>query len=162
MIRPAESTDASSIAEILVSAWQTAYTGVIDPEYPGSLSTDKYTVLFKKIRRDQSQVVFVYEENSVVTGFASGVMPDSEYDCEVKGLYVDPLRQGRGTGSLLLNHMKEHFTAAGCESMIIRTLLGVKNNGFYMAHGGLDKERKTIEIGAKRYPGIGYCFHLKQ
>jgi hypothetical protein len=33
MIRVAETADASAIAGILVGAWQTAYTGIVDPGY---------------------------------------------------------------------------------------------------------------------------------
>ena len=162
MIRPVKSADARSIGEILVSTWQTAYTGVIDPKFPGRLSVEKYTALFENTIRDGSQVVFVHEENGVVAGFASGVTPVAGYDCEVKGLYVDPSKQGRGIGGSLLKHIMGHFACEGCNSMIIWTLLGVTNNGFYKALGGLEQESKTIEIGAKNYRGVGYFFNLRQ
>lgn len=161
MIRPAAAGDASSIARIIVDAWQTAYSGVIDECYPAGLSVEKYTSIFAEVISESTQIVFVYEENGEVLGFASGVMPASEYDCEVKGLYVAPSQQGRGIGSQLLEFMSSYFRSADCSTMIIWTLLGVKNNGFYIAVGGVDYQRKVIEIGKKNYSGVGYLFNLK-
>jgi hypothetical protein len=59
MIRVAETADASAIAGILVGAWQTAYTGIVDPGYPQSLTTGKYTDIFKSIIANGTETVVV-------------------------------------------------------------------------------------------------------
>jgi len=38
----------SQIAKIIVTAWQTAYLEIIDPEYPKNLKLEKYINKFEK------------------------------------------------------------------------------------------------------------------
>jgi len=160
MIRVAETADASAIAGVLVDAWQTAYTGIVDPDYPQSLTTEKYTDIFKSTIANSAETVVVYERGNRVVGFASGTTQREQYYATVKGLYVSPDYQRRGIGSTLLEHMKKHFRAAGCRKLVIWTLQGAENNRFYETNGGTAYEEKTLNIGAKKYPGVGYCFDL--
>ena len=46
MIRDATLVDVSSIAGIIVSVWQNAYEGIIDPNFPKSLSTERFNRIF--------------------------------------------------------------------------------------------------------------------
>ncbi len=79
IIRVAKVTDADLIAKIIVSCWQNAYTGIVDPAYPVRLSVDKFTGIFKNIILDSKQTVFVYEENGTVIGFISGILNSGKY-----------------------------------------------------------------------------------
>lgn len=160
MVRRAQISDSGSIAGIIVSAWQNAYAGIIDSDYPASISRDKYSGIFTGIIRDRSQTVFVFEKNKSVLGFVSGKIQDGKYDSEVIGLYILPEEQGRGIGSILLGEMIKLFKSENCNTMIIWTLLGAENNSFYRKHGGAGKEFKEIKIGREKYPGIGFVFNL--
>ena len=161
MIRPAEVSDASSIAKVIVDAWQCAYSGIIDPAYPAGLSKEKYDAIFQRLIKERTEWVFVYEVEKLVVGFISGKEYQGSYDSEVKGLYVLPSYQGKGIGHSLLCYAKEYLKSAGCSNFILWTLCGAQNNVFYEANGGVVQERKKLMIGTEEYPGIGYCFYLE-
>ncbi|HPQ54920.1 MAG TPA: GNAT family N-acetyltransferase [Spirochaetota bacterium] len=160
MIREATHNDIETIARIIVAAWQTAYEGIIDPSFPPSMKEDKFIEIFTDIFENRKEIVFVYEEHNTVLGFVSGVEHCGKYDCEIKGLYVDPEYQGQGIGSSLLNEMKQYFLDNNKLSLIIWTLHGVKNNAFYKKHGGVIREYRDLEIGEEVYEGAGFVFSL--
>ena len=59
------------------------------------------------------RLLFVLEEDENVRGFIVGrVLPP---ECEVENIVVEPAKQGRGFGSLLLKELLEQARAAGCE-----------------------------------------------
>lgn len=138
----AQITDADLMAGVLVAAWQNAYTGIVSPGYPATLSRDKYSKIFTGIIEKHLQTVYVFQRNKSVSGFVSGRMEEGKYDCQIVGLYVSPEEQGNGIGSVLLKKMIKHFKINDCRKMIIWTLLGAKNNSFYRKHGGAEKEFK--------------------
>jgi len=161
MIRPAKASDADSIAKVIVDAWQEAYCGIIDPDYPGNLRLEKYAAIFKEIIQKQTEWVHVYEIENTLVGFVSEKPHEGKYDSEVKGLYILPDYQGKGIGTSLLSYAKEFLRSSGFTKLIIWTLLGASNNQFYEANGGVGLENKILKIGSKEYKGIGYCFDLE-
>lgn len=160
MIRSATKNDAKVIAQVIVSTWQQAYIGIIDSNYPQSMKEEKFIAIVHHNISHGEEIIFVYEDHGQIQGFISGKLQDGPYDCEIVGFYILPEYQHKGIGRLLLNQMKSHFRNNGCRTMIIWTLLHAKNNDFYKNQGGLDKERKTIEIGECSYPGVGFAFQL--
>ena len=160
MIRDAELNDAGGIAGVIVDAWQTAYTGIVDPAYPLLLKKEKFVQIMLDNIVNRKEIIFVYEEDGAVLGFVSGRNASDGYDCEVVGLYVSPRRQKSGIGRLLLDAMKSRFRDEGRKNLIIWTLLGAGNNGFYLRQGGDLRERKILEIGGAEYQGAGFAFKL--
>ncbi|MGC9312293.1 MAG: GNAT family N-acetyltransferase [Sediminispirochaetaceae bacterium] len=178
MIRDAREDDSRAIAEIIVSAWQHAYDGVIDPSHPGTMQPGRYIDIMETNIREKREKILVWEETDNVVGFISGRLLKEEsgpeagaafvsegscgagYSAEVVGLYIRPEFQGCGIGSRLLTEMKAFFRRRGCGSLIIWTLLGARNNDFYLKHGGSPLEHKDLEIGGKLYRGVGFVFTL--
>ena len=160
MIRKAEAKDAESIAKVIVEAWQSAYTGIIDPDFPGSMKTNKFVSIMENNISNNLETIFVYEEDDKIKGFISGKKSDGKYDCETVGLYIIPEYQNQGTGKSLLDEMKNYFKSKSCKTMIIWTLLNAKNNVFYQKNGGEVLEEKDLEIGDKIYSGVGFVFQL--
>ena len=161
MIRDAEPQDIRAIVTIILSAWKTAYEGIIDPSYPGSMNGDRlYDILMRNLETGLERI-FVFEEDGSVDGFVSGKFPEGEDECSVIGLYVHPSRQGRGVGSVLLEGMKSHFRGIGRTRMTIRTLRGARSNSFYMKHGGEGRACDDLIIGNGSYEGIVFIFDLQ-
>lgn len=133
---------------------------MVDPGYPGRLSVEKFTNIFKNIINENKETVFVCEVESKVLGFVSGILLQDKYCAEVKGLYVRPSNQGAGIGGRLLGYIHEFFVLAGCKNIIVWTLLGAKNNLFYKVKGGVPCEHKLLQIGGKQYDGVGFVFSL--
>jgi ribosomal protein S18 acetylase RimI-like enzyme len=158
-IRDARGEDALPMEELLVAAWQTAYTGVVDPAFVATRQTNDYAGKFRSMLEGAEYRIRVAEVEGRVVGLATGALLDSEAcDCETKGLYVHPDFQGRGIGCALLRDMIEHFKQRGCRNMIVWTFLGVKNNGFYRAMGGTIREEQDKEFGGKKYRMAGFAW----
>jgi GNAT superfamily N-acetyltransferase len=104
-----------------VSAWQHAYDGFIS----GRLLKDESATEAATGTGLETDAAFV-SEGSCSAG----------YSAETVGLYIRPEFQGSGIGSRLLTEMKAFFRRRGCGRLIIWTLLGVRNNEFYLKHGG--------------------------
>ena len=160
MIRNAELKDAESISLIIVKAWQNAYRGIINPDFPRSMTTDKFVSIMTDNITNKKEKVFVYEEENIIKGFVSGKLIHDKYDCETVGLYISPEYQQQGIGKMLLDEIKNYFKNKNCKTMIIWTLQDAENNSFYKKQNGKISEGKELEIGNRVYPGIGFVFHL--
>jgi len=158
MIREAILSDAECMADILVRAWSTAYAGLIDSRYPETMERDSYGDIFKYNIKHGTEMIFVYMQDGNVRGFVSGHFRKDRYDCEIKGLYVDPEFQGRGMGGELMEAMLDFFREHRCQHLIVWTLKGAKNNTFYSRYGGIVMENKELDIGGSSYPGVGFLF----
>lgn len=160
MIRAATLNDVDQIAIVILRAWKGAYAGIIDQEYIKTMNKDKYVSIFKNNILNQNEIIYVYYKKGV-KGFISGKEGYGKYDCEIVGLYVDPENQGEGIGKLLFKKMLKKFVARGKRSLIVWTLDGADNNGFYTKLGGVKKENKILRYGGKSYAGVGFKFDLR-
>jgi len=160
MIRPATIEDTKPIAHIIIKAWKQAYTGIIDPDYPKNMKESTFIDIIGSNILQERETIFLYEDHAQIRGFISGKRQEGTYDCQVIGFYILPEYQGKGIGTALLSHMKHHFKAQGCKAMIIWTLLHAKNNSFYKNQGGIASENAQLEIGSRRYPGVGFSYTL--
>lgn len=159
-IREALITDADDIAEIIIAAWQHGFDGLIDSSFPKAMSKKNFADISLEAIRDQAEKVYVYTQDNAIVGYISGRVLSGKYDSEVRGLYVSPKAQGGGIGRKLLEEMKSHFRGKNCETMLIWTLLNATNNQFYSNHGGRKMEARELEIGNRKYAGVGFCFDL--
>lgn len=161
MIKEAELHDAQEIARIIVSAWKSAYKGIIDQSYVDNMKAEKFIEIMESNIEQKRESIFLYRENEKAAGFILGkLLNNSPYNCEIVGLYVLPEFQNMGTGAKLLAHAKKFYSQLNCRKMIIWTLKGAKNNSFYIKKGGIIAEEKALNIGDKEYAGIGFVFDL--
>lgn len=160
MIRSATIQDAPPIADIIVASWQNAFSGIIDPEYPKTLKPEPFIRLLQENIEWGKETLFVKTVEDRIVGFISGKERDGYYDCETIGFYVLQEYRKQLIGSALFHRMARHFWEGNRKRMILWTLLGAENNRFYTGIGGKDALRKTLTIGGKDYPGIGYGFDL--
>ncbi len=160
-IREAKREDAEAMAALTAAAWQTAYTGVIDAAYIATRTAEYYTPKFQTRIAERQWKILVAEAEGHVVGYATGdFLSAGSADCEVKGLYVHSQYQGKGIGRRLLDAMRQHFQALGCQHMIVWSTRGAKNNGFYRRMGGVAEEEKEEELGGRIYGMVGFGFAL--
>lgn len=155
MIRSADESDAVAIANILAISWKTAFMDIVDQNYSNSISADKYIKLFTANIKENKEMIYVNDENKV-NGFISGVISNEKYDCQIIGLYLLPEKQRKGVGKELVNKMITYFKEKRKKNVIIWTINGAKNNGFYEHIGFKKAEYKELKIGEKIYPGVGF------
>ena len=157
MIRKAKLGDIDSIAYIISTVWKDAYKGVIDDDFINGRTVESMIAILKNIFHDM--LFFVFEEENIVKGVVSGKNINLN-SCEIIQLYVGLEFQGNNIGTELLNYMKLYYKDKGCKNMIIWTLKNIRNNGFYRKNGGEVAEEKELEIGNKKYSGIGFTYKL--
>lgn len=160
MVREANIDDLDAIVDIIYQAWQQAFTGILDPAIPKTLSREKYRAIFTDIINQKLEKTFVFESKKRVTGYISGKIQHELYDAEVLGLYVHPDHQNIHIGSQLLATLKTYFIQHNCKNMIIWTLLNAKNNTFYRKQGAAKQYYKRIAIRGQEYPGVGFYYQL--
>jgi len=158
VIRKANDNDVESIAHINSTVWQISYKGAIDNNFIEKRTVEKCINIFRNVVKTED--IYVFEESNVIKGFASGKTTNDKYDCEILALYVGLEHQGGKIGTKLLEHMKLYYKNKTCKDMVIWTIKGLRNNGFYKKHGGKIKEEKELELGDRKYPGIGFVFKL--
>ena len=124
-IRQAEPRDASRIAEILIFTKRVQYYHIFqDPEYSfGEMQVVPLAMRYQT-EKDLLAKTWVYDD-----GIIKGVLEAAEG--EVKTLYVEPVFQGEGIGSALLQFAVEQRGA--------KELWALEKNtravAFYAAHG---------------------------
>jgi N-acetylglutamate synthase-like GNAT family acetyltransferase len=158
MIREANTNDIESMVSIMLPAYKDAFKGIIDNNILENKTTE---IQIGKLNKTFYEwLYFVFEENEVIKGVVSGKIHDNN-SCEIIQLYVGIEYQGKNIGKKLLEYMKLYFKNKNCNKMIIWTLKNARNNTFYRNNGGIIFEEKDLEIGNKKYPGIGFEYDLK-
>ena len=159
-IRPANPSDARSIAEVNVASWRSAYRGLLPDSVLDNLSVeDKADRMRARIIEHTIQVL-VLEQNSAIIGFVTfGASRDRDADQERVGeiyaVYLGPGNWRKGHGSALVNAAIASLQGAGYTEV---TLWALYNNQraaqFYQAVGfeaeGATKE-ETRADGTKLY-----------
>ena len=95
MIRRATVADAAAIARVHVASSQFAYADILPAEQIAAMSPDAKRSEWQELL-GEGGVVWVAEVEGSVVGFAS---LDREH---LTSLYVDPIAQGAGVGTVLL------------------------------------------------------------
>ncbi|OJZ74154.1 GNAT family N-acetyltransferase [Mycobacterium paraffinicum] len=125
-VRAAVAADADEVARLHVRSWQSAYRGLIAPDYLDNLTpeavVDRYT--FGRVGlRVPSTLVAV--EGPAIRGFATaGLCRDGELpnSGELMALYVDPAHVGAGVGTLLLAAARARMRAVGVTDAVLWVL----------------------------------------
>lgn len=156
MIRRATKEDAARIAEIHIFAWRKAYRGIISDDYLFTkiLVSDRMSD-FIKTNEDEIHELYVFEENKIIKGFMKiGLCrnEDKKESFELWGLYVEPLMQGLGVGTKLLDHCEKLALERGFNENILWVLNdNVKSRKFYEERGYIveGKQEFMENINAK-------------
>lgn len=140
-IRDAQIEDARRIGEIVVDAWQYAYSGFLSADFMASRSDPRVRAQRVRDRWGERMLRLVaVDETGEVIGFAIEARPCSVtgIDAEIGALYVDPKFGRSGAGTALVKAMVQRFLKNGARSMAIHTLAQNKIGcSFYEKIGGL-------------------------
>ena len=160
MIREATLEDAGIIGDIIVAAWRSAFTGIIDPAFPVSMKSAHFAAIIAENIKKGLETIFVFEQEGSVKGFISGRADFKSGLSEIVGFYILPDYQKKGIGKALFNTAESFYSQNGCKEMRLRTLRNAENNEFYRKLGGIGRGCGTIDIGDGSYPGIEFTFPL--
>ena len=152
-VRAAVPADADEVARVQVRSWQSAYRGLIAPDYLDGLTpeffADRYTFGRVGLRMPSTMVA--------VDGFAirglvtTGLCRDGNFPNfgELMAIYVDPAYARRGVGRLLMAAARGRLRLVGVAGAVLWVLDGnAPAQRFYERDGWrFDGARRTTTFG---------------
>jgi len=152
-IRLATAKDAETIAQIINSAWQTAYAGIVPQAYLDSLKEiPRAQRLIEGLEQFPDLQYYLFEEDGIPVGTAS-LHPTHDEDlpdtAEFTFFYFLPCVWRRGYGKLLLDRLKADARQRGFRQICCWVLEeNTRAIAFYESQGMLrDGKRQTVTIG---------------
>jgi GNAT superfamily N-acetyltransferase len=164
-VRRARPDDAPGIASVHVSAWRSAYAGILDEAYLAHLSETRLAAFYHRaiLDRGGGHAVFVATAggddqpedatgpDATIIGFGSGGRARRRglAEGEVETLYVlDDFRE-RGVGRRLMRAMGAHLRAIGCGSALVWVLANNPSHWFYRHLGGKPVMTEEIRVAGR-------------
>jgi ribosomal protein S18 acetylase RimI-like enzyme len=165
-IRPAEASDARSIAEIHVRSWQAAYRELLPEEYLASLSVDARVSYWSEAIPSGEPQVLVAIEGGAVAGFSAfGRCRDTdagEDRHELWAIYLDPHYWSRGIGRALWRVSRDSLCQMGAQRITLwvladnrRAIRFYELAGFVVDSG----QTKSLERGGVTLRVVRYVFY---
>ena len=159
-VRTAVPADAERIGEIHVRSWQTAYQGILPPDFLASLSIETRVERWRTdlAAMDESSLALVIENRSSVDGFARLSPSADRSDGEVQAIYLDPDHWRRGWGRQLMTAAEECLIELGWREAILWVLeRNEPARRFYEALGWqVEPHRALLNIGGADVQEIRY------
>ncbi len=140
MIRAARPEDAEALADINVRAWWFAYGDFVDHDTLATAATRVPQAWRDTLARGVDGECWVLEDAGRVIGWV-GIGPSRDRDArdgdgELRAIYVDPQRVGRGDGRTLLEHGEARLAALGFAGGTLWVLReNARARRFYERHG---------------------------
>ena len=132
--RSARAQDASTLADLKVASWQSAYADLIDPEVlEPFLDPITQRSTFLQLIGDPNAIVLVADDDGVVVAFGVGDARSGYID----SLHVLPSRRSLGIGRQLLAALAHVLQDRGCSELSLHVVRGnTRARRFYERLGG--------------------------
>ena len=150
-IRRATINDSGGIARVQVDSYQTAYAGILPPDYLAQFSyaeqaQDWYDWMMNRPR----DLIFVAQtETGEMVGYAlgrPGLTKSPPFDSELVAMHVRQTFQRQGIGRSLMAKMAEQLQERGCASLMLWVLENNPARSFYEQLGGQLIGRQETEL----------------
>jgi GNAT superfamily N-acetyltransferase len=174
-IRRARPSDATAIGAVHVTAWRSAYPGILPDAYLANLSPSRQAAHYDRAIRAGALVhvatasgpdlgsQFGMNGGSRVVGFATagpargrGMAPPA--DGEIETLYVLDDWREHGLGRLLMQASAMDLAAQGCASAFVWVLRDNPSRWFYARLGGKPLAEATIQVGGELVVQTAYVW----
>ncbi len=146
-----------------MDVWRTAYKGIVPDAHLEGLSYDESERLWQAVVTADDGCVFVAEDDRGVFGFASGQRRQrfsrdlTEYEGELKTVYVLPSGQGAGAGRRLVGAVARHFAERRVGSMLLWVFAENRSaRGFYESLGGVPVAEDGFQLGGAWLSEVAY------
>ena len=146
-----------------MDVWRTAYKGIVPDAHLEGLSYDESERLWQDVVTADDGCVFVAEDGRGVFGFASGQRRQrfsrvlTEYEGELKTVYVLPSGQGAGAGRRLVGAVARHFAERRVGSMLLWVFAENRSaRGFYESLGGVPVAEDGFQLGGAWLSEVAY------
>ncbi len=165
-IRRARAADAPGIGAVHVSAWRSAYPGVLPDDFLARLSVARQAGHYDRAIRIGLGVHVAAVSGAeaptapIVVGFSTArrTRPGALAEGEVETLYVLDDWRERGLGRQLLRASAQHLSAMGCRSAFAWVLRDNPASFFYEHLGGKRIATGTTFVGGSEVPQIAFAW----
>lgn len=136
-IRPATATDIPIIHQLAETIWWATYRGILSEEQITFMLGKMYSEEALQLQMTEEGIDFlIAEREGQPVGFAGHSLTDAEKDVyKIHKLYVLPAKQGKGTGSSLINYISELARGRGGKILELNVNRGNPAFGFYKRLG---------------------------
>lgn len=160
-VRAAVPLDADEVARLHVRSWQSAYRGLIPPEYLNSLTPEAVAgrYAFGRVGLRKPSTLVAVDNGSAICGFATvGLCGDLPNCGELMAIYVDPAWLRTGVGRLLMAAARARLRLVGVTDAVLWVLTGnTPARRFYERDGWHpDGACRTTVFGAAEVPQVRY------
>ncbi len=161
-VREAWLHDASAMAVVHVTSWQSTYPGLLPAEHLARLSVATASMRWRAVlsttnRRGGS---FVAEDpgGSVVGIAACGPLrvPLAPYEGEIYAIYLLEEVQGRGLGARLMVEMARRMLVGGLRSAVVWCLRDNPSRWFYERLGGVRVAERPLRYAGANLVEVAY------
>ena len=106
------------------------------------LTTDNIRRYFADLRRTPHFIGYVWSEDQRLAGACLGIASDyfGAPQYEIKEIFVDPNRQGRGVGSKFLAAVENDLREKGIGMVILFTSRGIPAYSYYLKNNYIQNE----------------------
>ena len=160
LIRAATEGDIPAIARVHVDTWRSAYGGIVDAAYLGSLSYEDFETRRRERFGTPGTRTFVGEAGGEVVAFATAGPNrelDAKHDSELYAIYVREGFARRGIGRGLVAAVAGWLAAENRRGMILWVLRdNAPSRRFYESVGGTPAGEKDFRFGTQDLPHAAY------
>lgn len=130
--------EVSSMANIVVTTWKTAYKGIVSQSFLNKLSPKMYLERFKRAIRAPHILLVYAEYDGVIVGVLQAQKMKEINSVHIDMLYVLPTQQGVGVGSALLKYSMSFYKEVNAIQLDVfvgnpRAKLFYEKHGFVFA-----------------------------
>lgn len=146
-IRNATIDDAQGIAKVHVDSWRTTYKYIIPQSFLNDLSYEQRTQLWENNIADETNTIFVAENEDKIIGFVTGGTRNTNKEAgasDLTSIYLLEEWQGYGVGKILLEKIMTSFLEKGYEKIYVDVLAANKTRQFYIYYGA--EYVKTVQL----------------
>ncbi|MDP4183106.1 MAG: GNAT family N-acetyltransferase [Bacillota bacterium] len=163
IIRDAKKEDLLNVAKVKIDTWRTAYGRIVSDEILNNFDLDEQAKKLGELieQCDGKKFLAVAEASGEVVGFAAGGSErDGKHgiDGEVYAIYVFKEHQNQGIGKKLMEYSAKKLEGMGFNSMLVWVLEENRYKRFYEKHGGIQIDKKSLEIGGEDHFIVAYAW----
>ena len=162
IVRPATTQDGQQMAALFMTAWHTNLKDFVPAGFLDQFQHDKQKEKYSARVIDPAWILLVAEFQNNIVGMIGATASNSNSDqTELKSMYIAPLYQRQGIGTLLLNKLFSELKRHNTKNVIVWCIEANKPAcSFYEKHGAIRIKNIATPEQYSSFPHNSYNWDL--